>query len=311
MNKDLFSIAFYNVENLFDYLDNHQTLDREFTPSGKKKWGPYRYNLKIQKLGMAISKIGKEETGDAPFLIGLAEVENKKVLTDLVDSNYLKQYPYDFVHYDSPDERGIDTALLYRKDCFEVLDSKAIPVLVFNGKVRDFTRDILYVKGKLNNEIVHVFVNHWPSKRLGSDYTKAKRMEVAGLLLNEMKQLNSNEKVVVLGDFNDNPTEPSMQKLIDEGNLHNPMKDLFQQGLGSSKFYSDWMLFDQILFSNDLKNNPSETMHFKSAHIYKDPYLMNPKGRFKNEPFRTYTRSFYQGGYSDHFPVYAIFKKKS
>lgn len=307
------AIAFYNVENLFDCEDSVDTLDKDFTPKGKKKWGTYRYQLKLEKIGRAIARIGERQCQLPPICIGLAEVENKKVLEDLLKSDSLQYLPYDFIHYDSPDERGIDTALLYNKDFFEVLDSKAIPVLINDANnVRDYTRDILYVKGLLEGEIVHLYVNHWPSKRSGFDETRLKRIEIATLLHKEIQELDeTNAKIIIMGDFNDNPNDDSILHHLVTQDFKNPSLDLYLNNQGASKFYGKWMLFDQIILSNAFFESKKNTLTYKESAIFNPEFLTNPRGRHKSEPFRTYSGKYYQGGYSDHFPVYVLLDKKA
>ena len=313
MTESPISIAFYNVENLFDIEDSPRTLDREFTPKGKKKWGPYRYQLKVEKLGKAISRIGEDYCLLPPVFIGLAEVENSGVLDDLIQSEGLQYLPYDYVHYDSPDERGIDTALLYNKDLFELLESKAIPIILYGtNKVRDYTRDILYVKGILNNELVHIYVNHWPSKRSGFDETRLKRIEIARILHQKIDTIEEeNPKVIIMGDFNDNPDDDSIYKHLVSEKYINPSLKLYQNGKGASKFYGQWMLFDQIILSKNFFIPDESSLVFKEAAVFNALFLENPRGRHKSEPFRTYTGKYYQGGYSDHFPVYVLLDKKA
>jgi len=311
MTETLVSIAFYNVENLFDTEDTPKTLDREFTPKGKKKWGPYRYKLKVEKIGKAISRIGEDHCQLPPAFIGLSEIENSRVLDDLIQSEGLQYLPYKYIHYESPDERGVDTALLYNTDLFKLLDSKAIPIVLYDtNKVRDYTRDILYIKGILKDEIVHIYVNHWPSKRSGFDETRLKRIEIAKLLHSEIALLNEPDpKVILMGDFNDNPIDDSILKHLVNKNFINPSLDLYKNGAGASKFYGKWMLFDQIILSKNFFSSDSNSLLFKEAFIFNAAFLTNPKGRYKSEPFRTYTGKYYLGGYSDHFPVYAILEK--
>jgi predicted extracellular nuclease len=306
------SVAFYNVENLFDTEDDVHTLDREFTPKGKKKWGPYRYKVKVEKLGKAISRIGEDKTKMSPALVGLAEVENSAVLNDLVHSDSLQYLPYKYIHFDSPDERGIDVALLYNTSVFEPIASRAIPTVIYDSKnVRDYTRDILYVKGKLSNETVHIFVNHWPSKRSGYDETRLKRIQIAKLIHQEIAVLEEEDpKIIMMGDFNDNPNDDSIQKHLVTENFQNPMLHLYNKGLGASKFYGVWMLFDQIILSQNFFSEKKYEYQFKEASIFDADFLKNPKGPHKNEPLRTYTGKYYQGGYSDHFPVYTVLEKK-
>lgn len=303
-----FSVAFYNVENLFDTEDGKYTLDKDYTPKGKKKWGPYRYQIKINKIGNALSKIGGDFCALPPLLIGLAEVENDQVLQDLTQSKPLQDFSYSYVHFNSKDERGMDTALLYHTDYFQLIESSPLPVVLFDkqGK-RDYTRDILYVKGLLFGEMIHVFVNHWPSKRTGHEETKTKRNAVARFLQTTIKSIpEENPNILVMGDFNDNPTDESLATYMNDPKLTNPMLPLFQAGKGASKFYGKWMLFDQILISKTLLINSK--IRYQEANIFNAPFLMNPLGKFKGEPFRTYSGKYYLGGASDHFPVYLIFK---
>jgi len=184
------TIAFYNVENLFDPLENEDTLDADFTPKGVKRWTTHRYRRKLQQLATTISEIGTSSTGRPPDLVGVAEVENKLVLQELLATEPLKTVPYDFIHYDSADDRGIDTGLLYNKETFEVVASQAIPLVVDGGNaVPEGTRDILYVLGKLNGEPMHLFVNHWPSKRDGDLATEYKRIIAANTITGFMTDI--------------------------------------------------------------------------------------------------------------------------
>ena len=178
MSEENFAIGFYNLENLFDTTDDLYTLDDDFTSKGFKKWKEKRFYKKLKKLAYARARIGEDDGCEPPVLLGIAEVENKRVIRKLLDTGELKSLNYDFVHFDSPDERGIDTALIYDKDHFELINGETLPLLVQNGNGdRDYTRDILYVHGTLNGEEVHVFVNHWPSRREGTDQTEPKRIK--------------------------------------------------------------------------------------------------------------------------------------
>ncbi|NIJ43592.1 hypothetical protein FHR24_000031 [Wenyingzhuangia heitensis] len=308
---NLFSIAFYNTENLFDYKDDAHTLDSDYTPAGRKKWGHYRYQHKINKIAKVISKIGTDDCVFPPVLVGLAEVETKQVALDIIHSETLRYLNYDCVHYESPDERGIDVALLYHKDFFELSYSEAIPIEVFepNG-VKDETRDILYVKGKLYGEVTHVFVNHWPSRRKGVDKTHLKRIALAKILAQKTKEIlteNPDANILIMGDFNDDPISESIDKFLVSNKIINPMKALYQDQKGSLVHNGVWHLFDQILYSKSYKDSSDTT--FIKSEIYNKDFLTDWTGRSKGEPLRTYIGKFYRGGFSDHFPVYAIFKK--
>lgn len=208
------TIAFYNTENLFDVFVDNKCNDNDFLPLSAKNWTKKRYDIKIQKLGSVISKIGFDATNRPPVLVGVAEVENDSVLQDLVESDGLKDYNYGFVHYDSLDERGIDVALLYNKDEFRVENSKAFHIHIEeqSGKI-DYTRDILLVNGYLNGGKIHILVNHWPSRHEGRDGTEYKRVKAAAQLteiISALKSDNDNAQIIVMGDFNDNPNSLSM-----------------------------------------------------------------------------------------------------
>ena len=308
----LHTIAFYNLENLFDTIDDPDTLDDDFTPEGFKKWTPKRYRKKVFKLAKTISEIGLETTEQPPALVGIAEVENELVVQDLINAGPLREIDYSYVHYDSPDERGIDTGLLYHKDYFEVLFSEPIPLLVYNPKgERDTTRDILYVHGKLNGEPVHVFVNHWPSRRDGEVETDYKRVEAAKTIKLKMAQLeeqHQNPNYIIMGDFNDNPDSNSIQFLIKDSNLYNPMEKLRSPERGSANYRRSWSMFDQIMVSHNFFNYEKGTHSFAHANIFDEHLLTEWKGKFKGTPYRTYVGRKYIGGYSDHFPVYIQLK---
>ncbi len=307
-NTNHFTVAFYNLENLFDTVDDQYVLDDDFVPNSEKQWTQKRYEKKIFKLGTAISNIGFSKTGKAPTLVGVAEVENKRVLQDLIDSKHLKKKNYGIVHYDSPDERGIDVGLLYQKEYFEVTHSENIPVMVDNQNgQRDYTRDILWVTGNLNNEQVHILVNHWPSRREGSDITTYKRIVAAEKnreVINQITSENPEAKIIIMGDFNDDPSSESVQQHLVQNDLFNPMERLLTRYRGTTNYRSQWNLFDQIIFSHNFHKYEKGKHSFSEASIFDDDFLKIYKGRYKGNPFRTYAGRKYLGGYSDHFPVY-------
>ncbi|NAS10872.1 endonuclease/exonuclease/phosphatase family protein [Poritiphilus flavus] len=311
-DKHLYTIAFYNLENLFDTEDDPDTLDDDFTPGGFKKWSKKRYKKKLYKLARTISDIGREDTKSVPVLLGVAEVENEGVVNDLISAEPLRDTAYSFVHYDSPDERGIDTALIYHKDFFEVSYSEPINLLVHNpdGEI-DTTRDILYVRGSLNGEEVHVFVNHWPSRRDGDMETDYKRIKAANTILEYMVGIEkeySDPNYIIMGDFNDGPKAKSIQDLVEAKSLYNPMEKLLTPDRGSANYKNRWSLFDQIILSHNFLNYEKGTHTFNSADIFDEYFLTEFKGKYAGSPFRTYGGRKYLGGYSDHFPVYVQLK---
>lgn len=307
------TIAFYNIENLFDTKDDEHTNDNDFLPDGKKKWTTKRYENKLRKLGQVISQIGEDDIDFPPALVGLAEVENRQVVKDLIESKYLKHYNYDIVHYDSSDERGIDVALIYNTDVFKVSHSEPFAVyLTKDDGRRDYTRDVLLVTGRLNDEQVHIIVNHWSSRRQGEKETEHKRLASADTVNRVIEVLNNNyenPKVIVMGDFNDTPQNNSVVSLEEKSNLYNPFKTISTRDKGSLNHDFEWHLFDQILISTNFFDATSTKFNLSKADVFDSQFLTQYHGKFKGQPFRTYVGKRYKGGYSDHFPVYIELKE--
>lgn len=312
-NNNAYTVAFYNLENLFDTIDDPTILDDDFTPKGRKHWNYKRYKNKIKKLGNVIAQLGTEKSFYSPAIIGVVEVENETVLRDLVETKALKKEHYSFVHYDSPDERGIDVALLYKKELFEFLHAETFPLYIngFNGE-RDYTRDVLLVKGNLNGELIHVIVNHWPSRRNGNGETEDKRIAAAELVIEIVEKVNTeteHAKIIIMGDFNDDPTSTSIKQYLVNNTFYNPMESLYAMGNGTLNHKKTWHLFDQIIFSKNFLDAALHKHSFKYAEIFDPAFLKIWKGKLKGNPFRTYIGKWYQGGFSDHFPVYVYLNK--
>ncbi len=313
LKKNYYTIGFYNLENLFDIEDDPNILDDDFTEDSPRNWNQDRYDKKIRKLGKVISKLGYKETSHPPIIVGVAEVENDEVLRDLVNSKYLKSKNYNFCHFESPDERGIDTALLYREEFFTVLYNEAIPLYI-NGKYgeRDYTRDILYVKGEIEGNIIHLLVNHWPSRRSGYDQTVYKRIAAASKnreIINGILSEEPEAKIIVMGDFNDNPTSKSVKGLVNT-DFYNPMEKLLTLDSGTLNYRGEWNIFDQIIISNNFLKPHDNPLQFEDSEIFNPKELQEYSGKYKGNPFRTYVGEKYIGGISDHFPVYEVFSVK-
>ncbi|WP_418602309.1 endonuclease [Hwangdonia sp.] len=313
IRDDMQTVAFYNLENLFDLNEDRHTNDNDFLPTSVKKWTPKRYKNKLRKLGFAISNIGRKETGKQPAIVGLCEVENAKVIEDLIASKHLENCNYKYVHYNSLDERGIDVALLYDATAFKVTHSETFTIQLTNvDGFPDYTRDILLVSGLLDGELVHVIVNHWSSRREGEKETEFKRMASSakvGEIITTLRLDNENAKIIVIGDFNDDPHSHSIKQLVNGFNLFNPMETLRSYSRGSSYHRRQWNLFDQVLISTNFFKTSDKLFEYYTANIFDEDFLKLFNGKFKGSPFRTYIGKKYQGGYSDHFPVYAVFKK--
>lgn len=313
ITKNLYSIAFYNVENLFDIKNSDKTLDEDFTPEGKKKWNLRKYKRKIQKLSSVLAQIGFNKTGFAPAIIGLAEVENASVIEDLLQSESLKDHNYKIVHFNSSDERGVEVALLYRSTVFELIHAAPFTLYLIDDQgLRDYTRDVLLVKGRLKGKLVYILVNHWPSRHRGTDKTDIKRFQAALLnhkILAEQLAIDPDASIIIMGDFNDDPTSKSIKEHLVTENFYNPFEALFKKGVGSLTHNRQWHLFDQIILSKDMLSQAD--LRFDKAYIFDENFLKEWKGKNKGNPFRTYIGKWHQGGYSDHFPIYITLELKA
>lgn len=307
-----YTIAFYNIENLFDLENDPFTNDDDFLPTSTKRWTVKRYTNKLRKLAKVISKIGEDSIEESPAIVGLAEVENKKVLQDLIESEGLAGKSYNFVHYDSLDERGVDVALLYKSNLFEVISSETFSVELYTETgERDYTRDILLVHGKLQQNPIYIVVNHWSSRREGEKETEHKRIaaaKVVNTIVNKIKNKDASPKIIIMGDFNDNPEDISIELLESENNLYNPFKTVHSYNKGSLNHDFQWHMFDQILFSHNFFDISNSKLRFVKADVFNPRFLTQYDGKYKGQPFRTYVGKKYKGGYSDHFPVYIQLK---
>lgn len=314
-NRNL-TIVFYNVENLFDTQDDPGKDDDEFTPGGEKKWDEERYRKKLEDLAGVLGEIN---ANDLPEIIGLGEVENRKVVTDLAGSGKLKDGNYRVVHRESPDERGIDCALMYRADEFKVIRQKALRIRIA-GDPEYKTRDILYIKGRTTNrEKFHIFVNHWPSRVEGLEKTEPYRLEVAGFLKSQIDSVMKRypgDQVIVMGDMNDEPANRSLNEVLAAGNpgednhkLVNLMYPDDLRDLGSYFYRGNWNMLDNLIVSNGLMDAEGFRCVEGKGFIFRQEYMMftNPSGI--SSPNRTYGGNNYYGGISDHLPVYFILKR--
>ncbi len=315
-------IAFYNLENLFDTVNDPLKNDEEYLPAGKNEWNSGKYLSKLRNMAQVIPQIGDEMISGGPVLIGVSEIENRKVLEDLVKTPPMDQSGYEIVHYDSPDRRGVDVGLLYRKDHFTVTHTASLR-LSMPDRPDWFTRDQLVVSGLLDGEPIHVIVNHWPSRSGGEAASAPLRDAAARLTRSIVDSLMNKEpgaKIVVMGDLNDNPTDNSLLKELraqkkpeqtGKKDLFNPMYRMYvKEGLGSLAYRDSWSLFDQIIISGALLGDDSSTFKFWKAKVFNRPFLAQKEGAFKGYPDRTHAAGVYLGGYSDHFPVYIFLLKE-
>lgn len=308
---NLFSFMFYNTENFYDTVDDPATMDDEFTPHGRFKWTEKRFNEKVDKLTNVIGDIVNPHI---PDIIGLAEIENKTVMMAIVDALHQKGMThYSFVHYDSPDERGADVALIYNTQTFSILESN--PILVSLPDIEDRTRDILHVKGKTAfADALHIFVTHFPSRREGTDKSERRRYFVASELHNvAYKTLSKNpdDNILIMGDFNDTPDDNSIDEVLGAQKsfenpqplkLYNLLYPRHKKGIGTT-YHKGWLLFDQIIVSGNMLLSQKFDCKAEYADVFNPKYLLHFHSNGRPTANRTY-RKRYTGGYSDHLPVY-------
>ncbi len=315
------TVAFYNVENLFDTIDDQGSGDDEYLPDSAKQWDTRKYNKKLRDIAGTLGSLNKSEL---PGLVGLAEVENRKVLEDLIREAPLRRGKYEIVHFDSPDERGIDVALIYRPDEFTVVESRAIGIS-FAFDPDDRTRDILYVKGKMDDgKIYHVYVNHWPSRAGTERESEMRRITAAAALRKEIDNIlnfENDARIIIMGDFNDEPTNRSLMQVLNATNkrknhtyrdLYNLMYDSHNiSGTGTIAWRENWQMFDQIIVSFSLlSENDGYFVDFESGTVYSSDELLYTSESGFRSPNRTYVGDRYTGGVSDHLPVFVTFRKE-
>jgi len=319
INAQTIVVGFYNCENFYDTTNQANVIDEDFLPNSIKAYNTEAYSLKAKHISSVLYKIGLIDNTNGISLFGLAEIENKIVLNNLLENPLIKKYHYKYIHFDSKDPRGVDVALIYNPANFTPYQFKPISLTDSTHFITYATRDILFVKGQLNHVWVNVLVNHWPSRRGGE--SSSKRIWAASVckkFMDSVQVLDPTAKFIVMGDFNDNPNNKSLELL----KLNNPFSDLFKNGIGSIAFKDSWNLFDQILLSPNwrIPNNPiakTDSMAFSTSYnnlthykpiIYSTPDMIETQGKYQGYPKRTYDGDRFRGGYSDHFPVALIFK---
>jgi hypothetical protein len=343
-NYQIHTIAFYNFENCFDTINDPITNDEEWTPTGIQHWTSQKYQQKLQNLARVLAEIGSSENHNSPTFIGGCEIENRSVLEDLVKQPKLFPADYGIIHFDSPDKRGIDVALLYQKKYFKPTSFINIPLYVYkketkmpeNTKMepeektddmlqtnannhRVFTRDQLLVTGFLDSEEIHIIVNHWPSRSGGEKKSSPFREAAATLnrkIIDSLQHINPKAKIIILGDLNDGPYNKSVKVALGAKakknevpplGIYNPFEEMAKNGLGSIAHRDAWDIFDQIMVSQTLLQTNYTTYQYWKAGIYNKPFLIQQSGQYKGYPLR---HSNTEIGFSDHFPVYIYLIKE-
>ena len=319
------TIAFYNLENVFDTINDPNKFD-ERSPIMELKGNKTKaYYSKLHNMAKVLTEIGTKKAKSSPAIIGVAEVENDTVLADLIHTPPLKDKHYAYIHFNSPDARGIDVALLYQKKYFNPIGQKKYELRLWDAEgKRIYTRDQLLVSGVLDDELIYIIVNHWPSRRGGEKKSRPLREKAAWQNLKIIEDIHKetpDAKIIIMGDFNDDPINSSFKKVlkakgekkkIKDRDIYNPMENMFRRGFNTLGYRDNINLFDQILISSSLlaTTKTYTTYSFFSAHIFNPQYLTTKSGRYKGYPFRSYGDGIFLNGYSDHYPVYIYLIKE-
>ncbi len=314
-------VGFYNLENLFDTVDDPNKRDEDFTPDGSYSWGDEKYKNKLKNMAHVIEDMGKEISPDGMAILGVCEVENRKVLEDLVQEQKIKGRDYQIIHEESPDRRGIDVGLLYQAKYFTPTNFKSYE-LKFPDNPDYFTRDQLVVSGTMDEDRINIIVAHWPSRSGGQAKSEPRRIQAAQLgrkIIDSLLAVDPSSKIILMGDLNDDPVNKSVKdyirakakvKKMKDGDMYNTMYDKYKQGDCTLAYRDAWNLFDQLIISEGLTGNDCSSFVFHKSYVYNKPYLRQKEGLYKGYPKRTHAGGKYLNGYSDHFPVYLVLKKE-
>ncbi|PZP41382.1 MAG: endonuclease [Pseudopedobacter saltans] len=326
-NYQVVNIGFYNLENFFDTTHDAGKNDYDFTPTGKKGYTGAVYLQKLHNMASVLKDMGTAYSPDGIAVLGVSEIENENVLNDLIHDQQIAGRNYKFVHYESPDARGIDVALLYNPSYFTVETSRPLKVELPAGSHNgaSATRDILYVKGTIDGEVFHFFVNHWPSRLGGqaaSEGDRAIAANVARHAADSIFGVDPKANIILMGDLNDNPDNNSVTKVFrsngdlkdnDLTSFYSPFLQMFSKGIGTLAYQDAWALFDQIIISRNLLSHEDPTKHyfFYKASIFKRDDMIQLTGRYKGYPKRTYDFDRFADGFSDHFPTFITLLRES
>lgn len=316
----VYGVAFYNLENLFDTINNNGTYDLEFSPKGARQWNSEKYWSKINNLAYCISRMVTKNTPMGPAIIGVSEVENKSVLDDLVRAKDIRQWRLQVVHHDSPDRRGVDVGLLYNPRLFKVIDVTNTTLRI-PGYESFRTRDQMCVTGILGGDTVSVIVNHWPSRLGGqerSSYLREAAAELSKHIADSLWAIRPNQGVIIMGDLNDDPQDKSCavslgavrdQKGVAPHGFFNPWWRVLDKGIGTLAYKSQWNLFDQIIVSGTLLRHNGASLSYSSCKVNNFDFLFDTEGKRQGYPKRTYASGAWLDGYSDHFPTIIFLHK--
>lgn len=318
---EVYGVGFYNLENLFDTIHDYGKNDYEYLPDGTNKWGTLKYTNKLKNMATVLNEMATDVIPVGMAAVGVSEVENSRVLEDLVNHEILAPRGWDFVHIEGPDKRGVDCALLYNPQLFKPVNSKLAPYTTEDNDTTYKTRGFLIVSGEMGGELVHIIVNHWPSR-----YASSPARERAGVLVRDLKDSLLAEmpesRVIIMGDMNDDPDDKSLKTCLgalrnkddveNATDLYNPWWDILRRrGHGTLKYRGKWNLFDQVILSGNLVNNDRSTLELYKTEIFSRNYLFQQEGRYKGNTLRTHAGGVWLNGYSDHLPVIVYLVKEA
>lgn len=311
----IYGLAFYNLENLFDTINNNGKYDIEFSPRGQRQWNSDKYWSKINNLAYTIANMTSKTTPNGPAVIGVSEIENRSVLEDLVKARDVRGRMYQIIHHDSPDRRGVDVGLLYDPRQFKPVNVTNHR-LTIEGYPTFRTRDQLCVTGQLGPDTINIIVNHWPSRLGGQEQSSYLREAAAALskqIADSIWRIHPDQGVVVMGDLNDDPFDKSAAKVLGgkkeakdaaAHGFYNPWWKLIDKGIGTLAYKGAWNLFDQIIISGNLadKTRPGHLKYWK-CRVDNFDFLITREGQRQGSPHRTFSAGVWLNGYSDHFPT--------
>ncbi len=318
---EVYGVGFYNLENLFDTIHDYGKNDYEYLPDGTNKWGTLKYTNKLKNMATVLNEMATDVIPVGMAAVGVSEVENSRVLEDLVNHEVLAPRGWDFVHIEGPDKRGVDCALLYNPQLFKPVNSKLAPYTTEDNDTTYKTRGFLIVSGEMGGELVHIIVNHWPSR-----YASSPARERAGVLVRDLKDSLLAEmpesRVIIMGDMNDDPDDKSLKTCLgalrdkddveNATDLYNPWWDILRRrGHGTLKYRGKWNLFDQVILSGNFVNNDRSTLELYKTEIFSRNYLFQQEGRYKGNTLRTHAGGVWLNGYSDHLPVIVYLVKEA
>jgi exonuclease III len=314
--EQLYGVAFYNLENLFDTRHDEGKKDYEYLPDGRNKWDDEKYQAKLKNMSTVLSMLATDKLPEGPAVIGMAEVENNRVLQDLLKQPALADRGYEMIHYEGPDERGVDCAFFYNPKIYTPTSSRLVPYRLMQPTDRP-TRGFLVIDGKLAGERVAFIINHWPSRGAASPYREHAGEQVRALK-DSLQSLDRKIKIVIMGDMNDDPMDKSMAEVlgarqkkenVEKRGLFNPWWDTLASGNGTLKYRGKWNLFDQIVFTENFLKKRTRKLSYSSHEIFQRDFMLQQEGKYKGYPKRTHAGGKWMNGYSDHLPTIVYFQK--